>query len=186
MGISLSNSRRSVTSLTELPQIDVYRPRYHFTAPTGWINDPNGLIQWNGKYHLFYQYHPFAPRWGPMHWGHAVSDDLVRWQHLPIALRPEPVRVEGDMSGIFSGSAVDDNGVLTLIYTWFRDPRVHPGVPPEVQCVATSLDGVNLKPSGPLQARQLGPAPGHRRPLAGGLGAGSPAQGALGAPGRCL
>ena len=130
--------------MTELPQLDVYRPRYHFTAPAGWINDPNGLIQWNGKYHLFYQHYPFAPHWGPMHWGHAVSDDLVHWQHLPVALRPAPARVEGDMSGIFSGSAVDDNGVLTLVYTWFRDPKVHKGVPAEVQCIATSTDGINF------------------------------------------
>ena len=79
-----------------------YRPAFHFSPAKNWINDPNGLIYYAGEYHMFYQYNPFGDVWGHMHWGHAVSKDLVRWQELPIAI-PE----EGDLM-IFSGSVVVD------------------------------------------------------------------------------
>ena len=64
-------------------------PRYHLAPPFGWCNDPNGMCFYKGQYHFFYQHYPYAPEWGPMHWGHAVSDDLAYWKHLPIALKPE-------------------------------------------------------------------------------------------------
>lgn len=94
---------------------DPHYPRYHFVAPSGWLNDPNGLIQWNGHYHLFYQHNPHEAAWGPPHWGHAVSDDLIHWQDLPIALTPE--MTPADDGGCWSGCAVDDQGTPTLIYT---------------------------------------------------------------------
>ncbi len=81
---------------------DAGRPLYHFTPPRNWINDPNGCLFLDGEYHLFYQYNPEGDRWGHMSWGHAVSRDLVRWEHLPVALREEG----GIM--IFSGSSVYD------------------------------------------------------------------------------
>ena len=88
-----------------------YKPVIHFTPPKNWINDPNGMVYIDGKYHLFYQHFPLAPHWGPMHWGHAVSEDLLHWKHLPIALYPD------ELGCIFSGSCVYDKDNLVAIFT---------------------------------------------------------------------
>lgn len=119
-----------------------YRPRYHFSPPENWLNDPNGLVYYEGEYHLFYQHHPFGDTWGPMHWGHAVSTDMLHWENLPIALHPD------ENGTIFSGCCIVDeknvsglfeNGSgLVAIYTSHLD--VPEKRPIEAQCLAYSND----------------------------------------------
>lgn len=133
---TIENAMKSLEKNNATAKNSYYRLNYHIMAPSGWINDPNGLIQFNGMYHVFYQHHPYSPEWGPMHWGHAVSSDLVHWKHLPVALAPD-CNYE---KGCFSGSAVDNNGKLSLIYTAHDDERS----PKEVQCVAESTDGIHF------------------------------------------
>ena len=110
---------------------DVHRPRFHLLPPSGWMNDPNGVVHWRGRYHVFYQHNPLASRWAPPQWAHAVSDDLVRWDHLPIALTPD--MPPADEGGCWSGCFVDDDGTPTILYTGVRD-----GV--QTTCVATGSD----------------------------------------------
>lgn len=95
---ALAQKALAVENLYQEP----HRPQFHFSPQQQWMNDPNGMVYFDGEYHLFYQYNPYSNIWGPMHWGHAISKDLVRWEHQPIALYP-------DKHGtIFSGSAVVD------------------------------------------------------------------------------
>jgi beta-fructofuranosidase len=110
---------------------DPQRPQYHLMPPANWMNDPNGPIFWKGQYHMFYQHNPTGAFPESTHWGHAVSPDLVHWKHLPIALAPTPGGPDKD--GCWSGCAVVDRGVPTLVYT---------GVFPQVQCLARSEDGM--------------------------------------------
>lgn len=98
----------------------------HLKAPDNWVNDPNGFIYYNGYYHLFYQYFPYGPRWGTMHWGHAVSRDLVTWEHKGLALYPT---TRADQNGCFSGSAIEESGKLYLVYTGVRYEVVNPEDP---------------------------------------------------------
>lgn len=113
------------------------RPAFHLTPYVGWMNDPNGFSRFGDKYHLFYQYYPYDTNWGPMHWGHAVSDDLLHWEYLPVALAGDKPY---DKNGVFSGSAIDlGNGKHLLMYTgvketWKKKAK-HPQVR-QMQCVA--------------------------------------------------
>lgn len=95
-------------------------PRAHLTPPSGWMNDPNGPIFWQGRWHLYYQYNPYACTWATPLWGHAVSEDLAHWRHLPVALRPDPDGPDAD--GCFSGCMVDDGaGSPLAVYTGVRE-----------------------------------------------------------------
>ena len=134
------------TEETTKPYTEKYRPQFHFSPDSAWMNDPNGMVYYEGEYHLFYQYYPDSTVWGPMHWGHAISTDLVHWQHLPIALYPD------SLGYIFSGSAVVDwnnttgfgsaeNPPLIAIFT-YHNPEIAKdgGVDVESQAIAYSLD----------------------------------------------
>ena len=91
------------------------RPAFHLSTRTGWMNDPNGFSYYQGQYHIFYQYYPYAPHWDSMHWGHAVSQDLLHWEFLPAALAPDEIY---DKDGCFSGSAIElPDGRQLLMYT---------------------------------------------------------------------
>ncbi len=94
---------------------ELYRPQFHFSPEINWQNDPNGLVFYKGEYHLFYQYNPFGNEWGYMHWGHAISTDLVHWEQLPIALFPDNDSKDKEVCTEFSGSGlVDENNVTGL------------------------------------------------------------------------
>jgi fructan beta-fructosidase len=97
---------------------ELHRPQLHFSPPKNWMNDPNGLVFHNGEYHLFYQHYPAGNKWGPMHWGHAISKDLVRWENHPIALYPDSLGL------IFSGSAVVDKDNTSGLGTKENPPLV--------------------------------------------------------------
>jgi beta-fructofuranosidase len=124
---------------------DPLRPQCHLLPAKNWMNDPNGPIYWKDQYHMFFQYNPHAAVWGDMHWAHAVSPDMIRWRHLPIALAPTPGWDDAD--GCFTGSAVDDNGTATILYTGVKSvtserATLRDGAHNfrEVQCLATSTD----------------------------------------------
>ncbi len=120
------------------------RPAFHLSTRVGWTNDPNGFSYYQGKYHMFYQYHPYATYWGPMHWGHAVSKDLLHWEYLPAALAPD---APYDRDGCFSGSAVElEDGRQLLMYTGvLRMPQLDgPSLELQTQCLAVG-DGTNYE-----------------------------------------
>ena len=116
------------------------KPIFHITGEEGWINDPNGVIKFQGKYHVFYQHHPYSNEWGPMHWGHVVSEDLLHWTYLPIALTPGD---EFDKDGCFSGSSIVVGNRLYVVYTGYIANEVEEKVIQQ-QCLAYSDDGVNF------------------------------------------
>ncbi|PRX22370.1 beta-fructofuranosidase [Orenia metallireducens] len=126
-----------------------YRLKYHLMAPVGWLNDPNGFIQFDGEYHLCYQFNPVYPADKLLYWGHYKSKDLVSWEELPVALAPSEWY---ETHGCYSGSAVDNDGTLTFIYTgnvkdeW--DNRE------TYQCLAITEDGVNFQKLGPVIENQ--------------------------------
>lgn len=144
------NSKVSEHEITALIENSVeetlYRPNFHFTPKANWMNDPNGMFYLNGKYHLYFQYYPDGNVWGPMHWGHAISENLITWEEQPIALYPD------DLGLIFSGSAVVDkdnisgfgkDGVspIVAIYTYHNMEGEKAGeIDFQTQGIAFSLD----------------------------------------------
>lgn len=118
---ALLRAMSSVQNAAERAAKDTSRPQFHFRAPGNWINDPNGPIFHGGYYHMFYQHNPYGDAWGHMHWGHARSKDLVRWEHLPIALWPSETKGE---KHCFSGCAwLDAKGQPMIFYTSIGHPK---------------------------------------------------------------
>lgn len=118
-----------------------HRPRFHLTPRVGWMNDPNGFCYYQGAYHLFYQYYPYDTVWGPMHWGHAVTTDLLHWDYLPCALAPD---TDADAKGCFSGTAVPTpDGRLMLLYTGVQQTGPKPEDVNQLQCLAVG-DGTDF------------------------------------------
>lgn len=118
-----------------------YRLNYHLMGEYGWINDPNGFIYYKDLYHLFYQHYPYEPIWGPMHWGHAVSKDLIKWEYMPIALAPDK---EYDKGGCFSGTAIEKDNMMYIAYTGHVYKSDNKDDYIQTQCVAYSSDGINF------------------------------------------
>ncbi len=144
MGSKLLEKARTFERENTKKVEEAKRPGFHLSVQVGWMNDPNGFSYYNGEYHLFYQYHPYASYWGPMHWGHAVSKDLLHWRYLPAALAPDE---SYDKDGCFSGSAVEmDDGRHLLMYTGVVEEELPDGTKKGVQtqCVAIG-DGVNYE-----------------------------------------
>jgi fructan beta-fructosidase len=146
VGCGKKPDRSESTSARTEETLEPHRPLFHFTPDSMWMNDPNGMVYFDGVYHLFYQHYPDSTVWGPMHWGHATSTDMVRWDHQPIALYPD------ELGYIFSGSAVvdynnssgfgtNDNSPLVAIFT-YHNPVFEKESPlkTESQGIAFSLD----------------------------------------------
>lgn len=126
----ISKKRKSVN--------ETFRNNFHLMPPVGWMNDPNGFVYYDGEYHLFYQFYPYDSKWGPMHWGHSKTKDFIHWEELPTALAPDETY---DKDGCFSGSAIEKDGKLYLMYTGHV---VENGKVTQTQCVAVSEDGVHF------------------------------------------
>ncbi|MDE6329840.1 MAG: GH32 C-terminal domain-containing protein [Muribaculaceae bacterium] len=129
------NDMKLADGFTYVDQETKYRPLFHHAPQYGWMNDPNGMFYKDGKWHLYYQYNPYGSKWQNMSWGHSVSDDLIRWEHLPVAFRPD------GLGSIFSGSCVVDhnntagfgNGAVVALYTSAGTSQM--------QSMAASTDG---------------------------------------------
>lgn len=113
-----------------------FKLHYHITPPVGWMNGPNGFSFYKGEYHLFYQFYPYDTQWGPMHWGHVTSPNLVDWRQMPTALIPAKEQC-------FSGSAIDNDGIMALMYTG-HEASDEPPFYKESQYLAFSIDGIDF------------------------------------------
>lgn len=136
---ALARAEQGVANLASVRNNRWY-PRFHIASNGGWINDPNGLCYYGRRWHVFYQLHPYGTQWGPMHWGHVSSADMVTWQREPIVFAPS---LEEERNGVFSGSAVlDQDGALKFFYTGHRwaNGKDNTGGEWQVQMLATPED----------------------------------------------
>ncbi len=139
---NIEKAQREIDSKKESVNKGKMRQRYHFMAQTGWVNDPNGLIYFRGKYHFFFQHNPYNGFWDSMHWGHAVSDDMLHWEYLPLALAPSETYDNHLRGGCFSGSAIEHDGKLYLMFTGATNEGKGNE---QTQCIAYSEDGIHFE-----------------------------------------
>lgn len=135
-------AQREIDEKKDIVKNGEMRQGYHFMPQVGWLNDPNGVIYFNSKYHFFYQHNPYNSFWDKMHWGHAISDDMLHWEYLPLALAPSELYDNHQKGGCFSGSSIEHDGKLFLIYT----SSTNNGMGMEqTQCIAYSEDGIRFE-----------------------------------------
>ena len=138
----IRQAEKEISRKRDLVRNSKYRQKYHFMPETGWLNDPNGLIYYQGKYHFFFQFNPYSGFWRYMHWGHAVSEDLLHWEYLPVALAPSEIYDDHEQGGCFSGSAIEQDGKLFLVFTGTSNNGKGFEQSP---CVAWSEDGIHFQ-----------------------------------------
>lgn len=139
---NIEKAQREIDEKKNIVKDGKMRQNFHFMPQTGWLNDPNGLIYYEGKYHYFFQYNPYYGHWDYMHWGHAVSDDMLHWEYLPIALAPSEDYDNHMRGGCFSGSAIEHDGKLFLMFTGVTNDGK--GFE-QTQCIACSKDGIHFE-----------------------------------------
>ncbi|MBS4177691.1 glycoside hydrolase family 32 protein [Lederbergia citrea] len=144
-GLLIQKAHNEVKKYQDKILNDPYRLNYHIMPPVGLLNDPNGLIQYQGVYHVFYQWNPFETAHGAKFWGHYSSKDMVHWQEEPIALAPSEWY---EKNGCYSGSAVESDGKLYLFYT--GNVKKEDGTRETYQCLAVSSDGIHFEKHGPI------------------------------------
>lgn len=144
-GLLIQKTFEEVKKFEDKVQNDPYRLNYHLMPPVGLLNDPNGLIHYKGVYHVFYQWNPFGTKHGAKLWGHYSSKDMVHWQEEPVALAPSEWY---ERNGCYSGSSVEVDGKLYLIYT--GNVKREDGTRETYQCLAVSLDGIHFEKHGPI------------------------------------
>lgn len=144
-GLLVQKAYNEVEKYSEKVKNDPYRLAYHLMPPVGLLNDPNGLIQYKGVYHVFYQWNPFETSHGAKFWGHYTSSDMVHWREEPIALAPSEWY---ERNGCYSGSAIESDGKLYLFYT--GNVKQEDGTRETYQCLAVSSDGVHFEKHGPI------------------------------------
>lgn len=138
---NIFKAQKEIADKKDIIKTGPMRQHYHFMPQTGWLNDPNGLIYYKDRYHYFYQLNPYYGHWDYMHWGHAVSKDLMHWEYLPVALAPSEEYDDHMRGGCFSGSAVEHDGKLFLMYTGTSN---HGSGYEQTQCIAYSEDGIHF------------------------------------------
>ncbi len=139
---NIEKAQQEIDAKKDIVKNGNMRQHYHFMTQAGWLNDPNGLIYYKGKYHFFFQYNPYYGFWDYMHWGHAVSDDVLHWEYLPLALAPSESYDDHMRGGCFSGSAIEHDGKLFLMFTGTTNDGK--GFE-QTQCIAYSEDGIHFE-----------------------------------------